>query len=78
MSQTIVNIGDARIGGTNPFALIAGPCQLESLDHARAMCAGILEACAPSGTKLIFKGSYDKANRSSIPVPPDRSAAGRR
>ena len=66
MSQTIVNIGDARIGGTNPFALIAGPCQLESLDHARAMCAGILEACAPSGTKLIFKGSYDKANRSSI------------
>jgi 2-dehydro-3-deoxyphosphooctonate aldolase (KDO 8-P synthase) len=66
MPQTIVDIGDARIGGTNPFALIAGPCQLESLDHARAMCAGILEACAPSGTKLIFKGSYDKANRSSI------------
>jgi len=66
MPQTIVNIGDAAIGGANHFALIAGPCQLESLDHARAMCAGILEACAPSGTKLIFKGSYDKANRSSI------------
>ena len=62
----IVPIGDIRIGGSNPFALIAGPCQLESLDHARAMCAGILEACEPTGTKLIFKASYDKANRSSI------------
>lgn len=62
----IVTIGDIAIGGANPFALIAGPCQLESLEHARAMCEGILEACAPTGTKLIFKGSYDKANRSSI------------
>ena len=62
----IVTIGDIAIGGTNPFALIAGPCQLESLAHARAMCEGILEACAPTGTRLIFKASYDKANRSSI------------
>ena len=66
MSQSIVTIRDVKIGGGNPFALIAGPCQLESLDHARAMCAGILEACEQTGTKLIFKGSYDKANRSSI------------
>ena len=62
----IVTVGDIAIGASNPFALIAGPCQLESLDHARAMCAGILEACAPTGTQLIFKASYDKANRSSI------------
>lgn len=62
----LVTIGDVTLGGNRPFGLIAGPCQLESLDHARAMCAGILEACAPSGTKLIFKGSYDKANRSSV------------
>jgi 2-dehydro-3-deoxyphosphooctonate aldolase (KDO 8-P synthase) len=62
----IVTVGDIAIGASNAFALIAGPCQLESLDHARAMCAGILEACAPTGTKLIFKASYDKANRSSI------------
>ena len=62
----IVTIGDIPVGGAHPFALIAGPCQLESLDHARAMCAGILEACAPTGTRLIFKASYDKANRSSI------------
>ncbi|MCB1346369.1 MAG: 3-deoxy-8-phosphooctulonate synthase, partial [Rhodobacteraceae bacterium] len=59
----IVTIGDIAIGGTHPFALIAGPCQLESLDHARRMCAGLLEACAPTGTRLIFKASYDKANR---------------
>jgi 2-dehydro-3-deoxyphosphooctonate aldolase (KDO 8-P synthase) len=62
----IVTVGDIAIGASHPFALIAGPCQLESLDHARAMCAGILEACAPTGTQLIFKASYDKANRSSI------------
>ena len=62
----LVRIGDITLGGANPFALIAGPCQLESLDHARAMCEGILEACAPTGTGLIFKGSYDKANRSSV------------
>jgi 2-dehydro-3-deoxyphosphooctonate aldolase (KDO 8-P synthase) len=62
----IVTVRDIEIGGNNPFALIAGPCQLESLDHARRMCAGLLEACEPTGTKLIFKASYDKANRSSI------------
>lgn len=62
----IVTIGDIAIGGANPFALIAGPCQLESHAHARQMCEGLLEACAPTGTRLIFKASYDKANRSSI------------
>ena len=66
MTPTIVTIGDITIGGAHPFALIAGPCQLESHAHARAMCEGILEACAATGTRLIFKASYDKANRSSI------------
>ena len=62
----IVTIGNIAIGGTEPIALITGPCQLESLDHARMMAEKISEACAPSGTKFIFKASYDKANRSSI------------
>ncbi|MEF3047942.1 3-deoxy-8-phosphooctulonate synthase [Pseudotabrizicola sp. L79] len=66
MSQQIVQIGDIAIGGANPIALITGPCQLESHDHARMICEGLLEACAPTGTKIIFKASYDKANRSSI------------
>jgi len=62
----IVTIGDIDIGGAHPFALITGPCQLESLDHARMMAERIAAACAPTGTKFIFKASYDKANRSSI------------
>ena len=66
MTQTIVPIGDIQIGGANPIALIAGPCQMESLDHSRMICEGLLEACAPTGTKFIFKASYDKANRSSL------------
>ncbi|WP_418591400.1 3-deoxy-8-phosphooctulonate synthase [Ponticoccus sp. (in: a-proteobacteria)] len=61
-----VTVRDIAIGGTAPFALFTGPCQLESLDHARMMAEKIAEACAPSGTKFVFKASYDKANRSSI------------
>lgn len=61
-----ITVGDIEIGGNNPISLITGPCQLESLDHARMMTEKIAEACAPSGTKFIFKASYDKANRSSI------------
>ncbi|CTQ32577.1 3-deoxy-8-phosphooctulonate synthase [Jannaschia rubra] len=61
-----VTIGDIPVGGMNPFALITGPCQLESLDHARMMAERIAAACAPTGTRFIFKASYDKANRSSI------------
>ncbi|CUH85012.1 3-deoxy-8-phosphooctulonate synthase [Thalassovita mediterranea] len=61
-----VTVGDINIGGSNPVAFITGPCQLESLDHARMMAEKIAEACAPTGTQFIFKASYDKANRSSI------------
>ena len=61
-----ITVGDIEIGGRAPFALITGPCQLESLDHARMMAGRIAEACAPTGTRFIFKASYDKANRSSL------------
>jgi 2-dehydro-3-deoxyphosphooctonate aldolase (KDO 8-P synthase) len=61
-----IDVGGIAIGGSQPFALITGPCQLESLDHARMMAEKIAEACAPTGTRFIFKASYDKANRSSI------------
>lgn len=63
---SIVTIGNIAIGGANPIALILGPCQLESRDHARMMAERIAEACAPTGTQFIFKASYDKANRSSL------------
>ncbi|WP_371056835.1 3-deoxy-8-phosphooctulonate synthase [Rhodosalinus sp. K401] len=62
----IVTAGDIEIGGDRPVALITGPCQLESLDHARMMAERIAEACAPTGTRFVFKASYDKANRSSL------------
>ena len=61
-----VTIGEITVAQDAPFALISGPCQLESLEHARMMAERLLAACAPSGTPLIFKSSYDKANRSSI------------
>lgn len=61
-----VRIKDIEIGDKNPIVLIAGPCQLETLDHARMMAEGILCACAPTDTKVIFKASFDKANRTSI------------
>ena len=66
MQDKIITVGDIAIGRTNPFALITGPCQLESRDHAFMMAEKIAEACAKSGTQFIFKASYDKANRSSI------------
>ena len=66
MQDKIITVGDIAIGGTNPFALITGPCQLESRDHAFMMAEKIAEACAKSGTQFIFKASYDKANRSSM------------
>ncbi|MCJ7872779.1 3-deoxy-8-phosphooctulonate synthase [Phaeobacter sp. J2-8] len=61
-----VTIGEVAVSASQPFALITGPCQLESHAHARMMAERIAEACAPTGTPFIFKASYDKANRSSI------------
>lgn len=61
-----VTIGDISVSNAAPFALIAGPCQLESLDHARMMATRIAAAAEATGTPWIFKSSYDKANRSSL------------
>ena len=61
-----VEVGGITIGAGAPLVLIAGPCQLESLDHARALAGRIAEACAPTGTRFIFKASFDKANRTSL------------
>ncbi|WP_146591345.1 3-deoxy-8-phosphooctulonate synthase [Puniceibacterium confluentis] len=61
-----VTIGSVRVANDAPFALIAGPCQLESLEHARMLAGRIAEAAEAARTPWIFKGSYDKANRSSL------------
>ena len=62
----IVQIGDFAVGGKLPIALISGPCQLETLDHARMIAGRLVEACQATGTRFVFKASYDKANRSSL------------
>lgn len=61
-----VAIGPLRVGNDRPLTVIAGPCQLESADHAQ-MIAGIMaDACKAAGAQFVFKASYDKANRTSL------------
>ena len=61
----IVTIGSVEIGNTKPLSLIAGPCALESRAHALEMAAGLKEIAAQAGVGLIYKTSFDKANRTS-------------
>ncbi|TVP71764.1 MAG: 3-deoxy-8-phosphooctulonate synthase [Rhodobacteraceae bacterium] len=61
-----LSIGEIEIDNDRPFALISGPCQLESLEHARQIAGSLAEICAGQGIPFIFKASYDKANRSSL------------
>lgn len=61
-----VQVAGLSIGNDRPLTIIAGPCQLESADHAQ-MIAGVLkEACDAAGAQYVFKASYDKANRTSL------------
>src|SRR4051795_3071795 len=61
----IVTIGNARFGNALPLALIAGPCQLESRAHALEMAAALKEIAGRVGIALVYKTSFDKANRTS-------------
>ncbi len=61
-----VQVGAIKIATNRPFALIAGPCQIESRDHALKVAEGVAKAADASGVPWIYKSSYDKANRSSI------------
>jgi 2-dehydro-3-deoxyphosphooctonate aldolase (KDO 8-P synthase) len=61
----IVAVGKARFGNTLPLALIAGPCALESRDHAIEMASALKEIAARVGIGLVYKTSFDKANRTS-------------
>ena len=61
-----VEIGDLSVGNDHPLTLIAGPCQLESTDHALMIAGQLQEACKAVGAQFIFKGSFDKANRTSL------------
>jgi len=63
--NTIVTIGSARFGNDLPLALIAGPCQMESRAHALEMATALKEIAARVGIGLVYKTSFDKANRTS-------------
>ena len=64
--MTDVTIGGLTVGNDRPLLVIAGPCQLESLDHAQMIAGEMARACAAAGAQYVFKASYDKANRSSL------------
>ncbi|MBC2835464.1 3-deoxy-8-phosphooctulonate synthase [Paragemmobacter straminiformis] len=61
-----VKIGGLSVSNDSPLLVIAGPCQLESLDHAQMIAGVMAEACAKAGAQYVFKASYDKANRTSL------------
>ncbi len=61
-----VNIGGLTVGNDQGLTVIAGPCQLESLDHAQMIAGTMAQACAAAGAQYVFKASYDKANRTSL------------
>jgi 2-dehydro-3-deoxyphosphooctonate aldolase (KDO 8-P synthase) len=63
--NSTVTIGKVRIGNALPLALIAGPCALESRAHAFEMASALKEIAARCGISLIYKTSFDKANRTS-------------
>lgn len=61
-----VEIGNITVGNDRPLTVIAGPCQLEGYDHAMMIAKAMKTACADAGASFIFKGSFDKANRTSL------------
>jgi 2-dehydro-3-deoxyphosphooctonate aldolase (KDO 8-P synthase) len=63
--NAIVRIGSVEVGNRMPLAIIAGPCALESRDHALEMASALKEIAAKAGVGLIYKTSFDKANRTS-------------
>lgn len=66
MEQHQVKIGNFEIGNKLPLALIAGPCQIQSRQHAVELAGKLVELTSKLGINYIFKASFDKANRTSI------------
>ena len=61
-----ISLAGLEIGNDRPLTVIAGPCQLESADHAQMIAGRMKEACEAAGAQYVFKASYDKANRTSV------------
>ena len=64
--NAIVTTAGVKIGNALPLSLIAGPCQMESREHAFMMAGKLKEICGRLGIGLIYKSSFDKANRTSL------------
>ncbi len=64
-SHHVVRVGDIQIGNRLPFVLIAGPCQIESAEHALGIAHALKAISDRTGVKIIYKSSFDKANRTS-------------
>ena len=61
-----VRVGDVTFANDRPIAVLAGPCQMESRAHALEMASALKEICARLGIGLVYKTSFDKANRTSL------------
>lgn len=66
MEQKTIEVGNFEIGNKQPLAIIAGPCQIESREHAVMIAGKMVEITQKLGINYIFKASFDKANRTSI------------
>ncbi|MFY9210972.1 MAG: 3-deoxy-8-phosphooctulonate synthase [Aestuariivita sp.] len=61
-----ISLRGLTIGNDCPLTVIAGPCQLESSDHAQMIAGRMKEICDAAGAQYVFKASFDKANRTSV------------
>ncbi len=61
-----VDVGGVRVGGGEPLALIAGPCVIDGADATAEIARRLAEVCAGLDVPLIFKASFDKANRTAV------------
>jgi 2-dehydro-3-deoxyphosphooctonate aldolase (KDO 8-P synthase) len=64
-TNAVVSVGSVRFGNALPLSLIAGPCALESREHALETASALKEIAARLGIGLVYKSSFDKANRTS-------------
>jgi 2-dehydro-3-deoxyphosphooctonate aldolase (KDO 8-P synthase) len=64
--QRVVSVGSLEVGNRLPFTLIAGPCQIESRVHALEVSGALREVSVTAGVPIIYKSSFDKANRTSV------------
>lgn len=65
-NKKTISIGNIHFGNDLPIVLMAGPCQIESLEHAKLMAGRIKEICLEAEISFLYKSSFDKANRTSI------------